>query len=92
MHEVWVNKELEPSLLEKVSQLSSDDVRKMLHSKGAEKLEKFGTFLFKKLGSRKVPWPGTSLCDIRGIAMHKVPKINTVNMLIPCPTSTGQPC
>ena len=56
MHEPRV-KEPEPSLLEKVSQLSSDDVRKMLHSKGAGKLQKFGMFLFRKLGSRKVPWP-----------------------------------
>ena len=83
MHEARVNKEPEPSLLEKVSQLSSDDVRKMLHSKGAEKLQKFGTFLFKKLGSRKVPLPEISWCDIKGIAMHKVSKINTVIMLTP---------
>jgi len=47
MHEARVNKEPEPSLLEKVSQLSSDDVRKMLHSKGAGKLQKFGMFLFR---------------------------------------------
>jgi len=46
MHEPRV-KEPEPSFLEKVSQLSSDDVRKMLRSKGAGKLQKFGMFLFK---------------------------------------------
>jgi len=40
--------EIQPSLLERLAQLSSDDVRKMMHSKGAGKMEKFGMFLFKK--------------------------------------------
>lgn len=40
--------EIQPSLLERLSQLSSDDLQKMIHSKGAGKMEKFGMFLFKK--------------------------------------------
>ena len=39
--------EIQPSLLERLAQLSSDDVRKMMHSKGAGKMEKFGMFLLQ---------------------------------------------
>ena len=33
--------EIQPSLLERLAQLSSDDLHKMIHSKGAGKMEKF---------------------------------------------------
>mgnify|MGYP007105160525 CR=1 FL=1 len=57
--------EIQPSLLERLAQLSSDDVRKMMHSKGAGKMEKFGMFLFKTPGCSMLQLDSRILCAER---------------------------